>query len=277
MPHRHPPAIAGGASTVHDPNDAMSVEDGRRRQQQEETIKTYLCRVACRRRGSPYPPPPLFKYAVQRGGRRLLLEGLRVRVVVFPWRRLKVVLHLYGADSESSAGVFIADLKSSDGTSECLHGCLGTGTHGPKPDTRTRVDTRPNTLPGTAKHLTPGCQETNERITQEVFAVGMLPLNCRYPPDPAFVHAAVLTFLTEVNLYWLQERFGEMGVYEVEDLVTLSLDVRNPTFHDELACALEVSRAEWGRLKNALEHFVRPANFDYYKVAPDCPESEDDW
>ncbi|KAF9047995.1 hypothetical protein BDZ89DRAFT_1257725 [Hymenopellis radicata] len=45
------------------------------------------------------------------------LRGLTHLTGVFPWRQLAVVLHLYGADSESSARVFIADSKSSDGTS----------------------------------------------------------------------------------------------------------------------------------------------------------------
>ncbi|KAF9029273.1 hypothetical protein BDZ89DRAFT_1250309 [Hymenopellis radicata] len=146
-----------------------------------EQWRCMMWMVGQRRRGAPYPPPPLFKHADQRGGRRLLLVSSSNSpaasfarayasdwpLAVFPWRRLEVVLHLYGADSESSTSIFIADSKSSDGTSkvvvicvssiECLHGCLGTGTRGPKPDTRTRVDTRANTLPGTAKHSTPGC------------------------------------------------------------------------------------------------------------------------
>ncbi|KAF9014798.1 hypothetical protein BDZ89DRAFT_1142027 [Hymenopellis radicata] len=115
--------------------------------------------------------------------------------------------------------------------------------------------------------------ETNERRDQEVWSKYYLPPGCRYPPDPAFVHAPVRTFLTQVGLCDIEETFERMGIYEVEDLITISLDLRNPLFHDEIACAMELTREEWGRMRAALERFVRPNEFEY-NDGPECLQNE---
>ncbi|KAF9000527.1 hypothetical protein BDZ89DRAFT_1050876 [Hymenopellis radicata] len=86
------------------------------------------------------------------------LRGL-TRPAGYPWRRLKVVLHKHGCRLKvvrrrhyrRGSGNALAEVV----VVVCLHGCLGTGTR--SPNTRTRVSTRADTLPGTGKHSTPGC------------------------------------------------------------------------------------------------------------------------
>ncbi|KAF9023067.1 hypothetical protein BDZ89DRAFT_1193280 [Hymenopellis radicata] len=166
MPRLHPPAIARGAAAVHDADGvdtyqpATSPADDVAAHIHRPRSSSTLFSVAGGVSSFEYADADL-KSSVNTVTGVLLprLRGL-TRPAGYPWRRLKVVLHKHGRRLKvvrhrhycRGSGNALAEVV----VVVCLHGCLGTGTRGPKPNTRTRVSTHADTLPGTGKHSTPG-------------------------------------------------------------------------------------------------------------------------
>lgn len=72
------------------------------------------------------------------------------------------------------------------------------------------------------------------------------------------MHAEVGVFLNAHDLGALEPRMTDMGIYTHEDLVNISVDIRDQKLRQKFKTGLGVSDEVWRTLKKALYRYARP-------------------